>query len=621
MNDTYGLVSGGGIKKMRIKKREKTTAKKEKVNLKIKIGKFLNPKAKRFTSVAYMLLIPVIVTVMMSIITVVICVNSLTTAQTKNEALTQEIMDNISNVGTISAEVERVQKVVLRYCVSNTDVEKEKYRTELQDTCERISVAQVAIEEDIDSLGPEAAPIFQTISMNISNIKPSAEGVLAIADQNASSGLMLADMNMKGWAAAISTGIDEIVKLNDERILSVNTELEQQLNATKKLAAVVILIIILVSIATVILIFKKVIFPLKLQKNEINGIVDGIKTGNGDLTKRVTVGGNNEIGASSQGINLFIETLQGIISNIITTSNKLEKVVLDVSENVDVSCKNTDDISAIMEELSASMEEVSALTAGVMEDTDRTRARVDDIASYSREVAQYSMEMKNRAMSMETAARESKAGTGMVIDEISVEIKSAVEASKSVEQVEMLTNDILAISGKTNLLSLNASIEAARAGEAGKGFAVVAHEIRELADSSKEAAGNIQNITYKVVEAVNKLVEASEKMVVYMNESVIRDYDKFVENGLQYSDDAQHVDKSMKELDGLISGIRDDIYHMVDSMKGISSAIGESAQGVSTATNDAVDLVSSIGNVTTKMQENSEVAQNLKNEAERFTKV
>ena len=77
----------------------------------------------------------------------------------------------------------------------------------------------------------------------------------------------------------------------------------------------------------------------------------------------------------------------------------------------------------------------------------------------------------------------------------------------------------------------------------------------------------------------------------------------------------------MKELDGLISGIRDDIYHMVDSMKGISSAIGESAQGVSTATNDAVDLVSSIGNVTTKMQENSEVAQNLKNEAERFTKV
>ena len=621
MNDTYGLVSGGGIKKMRIKKREKTTAKKEKVNLKIKIGKFLNPKAKRFTSVAYMLLLPVIVTVMMSIITVVICVNSLTTAQTKNEALTQEIMDNISNVGTISAEVERVQKVVLRYCVSNTDVEKEKYRTELQDTCERISVAQVAIEEDIDSLGPEAAPIFQTISMNISNIKPSAEGVLAIADQNASSGLMLADMNMKGWAAAISTGIDEIVKLNDERILSVNTELEQQLNATKKLAAVVILLIILVSIATVILIFKKVIFPLRIQKNEIKGIVDGIKTGNGDLTKRVTVGGNNEIGASSQGINLFIETLQGIISNIITTSNKLEKVVLDVSENVDVSCKNTEDISAIMEELSASMEEVSALTAGVMEDTDRTRARVDEIASYSREVAQYSMEMKNRAMSMETAARESKAGTGMVIDEISVEIKSAVEASKSVEQVEMLTNDILAISGKTNLLSLNASIEAARAGEAGKGFAVVAHEIRELADSSKEAAGNLQNITYKVVEAVNKLVEASEKMVVYMNESVIRDYDKFVENGLQYSDDAQHVDKSMKELDGLISGIRDDIYHMVDSMKGISSAIGESAQGVSTATNDAVDLVSSIGNVTTKMQENSEVAQNLKNEAERFTKV
>jgi len=444
---------------------------------------------------------------------------------------------------------------------------------------------------------------------------------LTIADQNANAGIMLAGMNMKGWSAAITTGIDEIMRLNDERIEAVNAELQQQLNATKRLAAILVLVIIVVAALAVILIFKKVLSPLSIQRKEINGIVEDIKNGNGDLTKRVTISGNNEIGASSQGINHFIETLQGIISNIVATSNKLEEVVLDVSGNVEVSKDNSNDISAIMEELSASMEEVSATTDGVMEDTDRTRASVDNIASYSREVAQYSQEMKVRATNMENAARESKLGTSQVIEEISAEIKSAVAASKSVKQVEQLTNDILDISGKTNLLSLNASIEAARAGEAGKGFAVVAQEIRDLADLSKDAAGNIQNITQEIIVAVNKLVNASEKMVVYMNESVISDYDKFVNNGLQYSDDALHVDESMKELDGLINSIHDDIYHMVDSMKGISEAIGQSTQGVNTASSDVEGLVASIGHVAEKMSENSAVANNLNKEAEVFTNV
>jgi len=604
------------------KKKEKVHQDKEKAMDEMeKTVKKQSQKKRPFVSVVYVLLLPVVIAVVMSIIAVFVCTNSLSKVQAQNKALINEVMENNSNVGTIKAEIESIQKILLLYCSVTDESDKEKYKNELAESCSRIYDAQAKIEENIDTLGEDAAPIFEVITMNISNIKPSAEGVLTIADQDAKAGTMLATMNMKGWSAALTNGINQIMDLNEVRIEAVNKQMSDQLKATKRLAFLLVIAIVIIAILAIVLIYMKVIIPLRLQKKEITGIVDGINTGHGNLTQRVTVSDNNEIGASSQGINLFIETLQGIISNIVTTSVKLEEVVTDVSGNVDISKDNANDVSAIMEQLSAAMQEVSATTESMLSATDRTKASVDNIASYSRDVSQYSREMKVRAMDMETAARESKTGTGIIIDEISEEIKTAVEASRSVEQVEMLTDDILAISGKTNLLSLNASIEAARAGEAGRGFAVVAQEIRELADSSKQAAGNIQEITHQVIEAVNKLVSASEKMVKYMNESVISDYDRFVENGLQYSDDAQHVDASMKELDGLISNIHDDIYDMVDSMKEISSAVTESSQGVSTASIDIEDLVSSIGNVTDKMEENSAVAMNLKNEAGSFESV
>ena len=147
-----------------------------------------------------------------------------------------------------------------------------------------------------------------------------------------------------------------------------------------------------------------------------------------------------------------------------------------------------------------------------------------------------------------------------MIENIQNELEVAVEESKSVGQIQVLTKGILDIAEQTNLLALNASIEAARAGEAGKGFTVVADEIRVLADNSQEAASGIQEISVLVMNAVEKLVENANEMLRFMEHNVVRDYDSFVEIMNQYQKDTE-------ALNEMIAGFASEASGMANTMQ------------------------------------------------------
>lgn len=115
---------------------------------------------------------------------------------------------------------------------------------------------------------------------------------------------------------------------------------------------------------------------------------------------------------------------------------------------------------------------------------------------------------------------DSKAESKKIADTLREGLQASVENSRSVDAIQQLTDDILAISSQTNLLALNASIEAARAGEAGKGFAVVADEIRQLAYNSRNTANSIQEISSQVMMAVKNLADASEKLLTFVDTDV-----------------------------------------------------------------------------------------------------
>jgi methyl-accepting chemotaxis protein len=306
------------------------------------------------------------------------------------------------------------------------------------------------------------------------------------------------------------------------------------------------------------------------------------------------------------------------MGKITENSISLDSIVNQVSRSVADSNGSACDISAAMEQLSASMEEVSATSSTVNDNAVNVGDSVNEIAAASGDLVTYADEMEKRASELENTAIANKNNTSEMVDGIINSLQKAMEDSKSVDKVNELTNDILSISSQTNLLALNASIEAARAGEAGKGFAVVADEIRQLADSSRETASNIQNINNMVINAVKELVNSSDELVKYINENILPDYDSFVESGKQYREDAVHVNGIVADFGNRSIELQKRVVEIIDAIHGISLSIDESTNAITTSAVNTNELVEGITNISSQMETNSDIAAQLKAEADRF---
>ncbi|MCI7129993.1 MAG: methyl-accepting chemotaxis protein [Lachnospiraceae bacterium] len=383
-------------------------------------------------------------------------------------------------------------------------------------------------------------------------------------------------------------------------------------------AIVCAVIFLLIFIFTIWNLDKKVTWRLRKHIAKLDEIIESIEDGHGDLSKRLMVLNQDEMGRLAADVNRFLDILERIMKKINLDSSTLASIVQDVTEKADNSNSSACDVSAVAEQLSATMEEVASTVSNVDENANRVMDELGKLQQTTEQILAYSDEMKNRADELCASAQNNKAETGRMIAPIIDKIKRAVENSKNVEKVNELTDEILSISSQTNLLSLNASIEAARAGEAGKGFAVVADEIRLLADSSKETASNIQGINSMVIDLVRELIDNSNEILHYVESTILPDYDNFVSSGRHYSDDAAHINDQMIHYAERSNEILTMVSEMVDSINGITDAVDEGANGVSSVADSIQTLVSEISVISTRMTENQQIAGSLQDEAKQF---
>lgn len=307
----------------------------------------------------------------------------------------------------------------------------------------------------------------------------------------------------------------------------------------------------------------------------------------------------------------MMQTLQG-------SSERINTVVGEVLGRTRVSSRSTKDLHAIMEALSAAIQKIAHNAGRISTNASDVDQNVNDMVTECGEITAYASAMKMRASEMEQTAQTNTEVIRAKAAHILVELNEAIENSKSVDQVNSLTKEILSISASTNLIALNASVEASRAGDAGRGFAVVAAEIRDLADSCSRTATRIQEVNQVVTKAVHHLSKNAQDLIDYMNETILDEFQMFVCAGQQYKDDASYVESEMEGFHQKALRLRNAMSQIVSSIKSITNAIDEGAGDISGASGSTRSLVGNMADITSRMDINKEIVEELQKQTEIF---
>lgn len=395
----------------------------------------------------------------------------------------------------------------------------------------------------------------------------------------------------------------------------------QASTALYTISSIIGILFFAVSVLMIFVIHFSVVKPAKDATTQLDRIICDIQNSNGDLTQRIKVKTQDEVGQLVDGVNGFMDQLQTIMKKIQSASNDMDQHVGDINVNIRKSETSAGDVSATMEQMSASMQEISATLDQITEGSQNLLDLSKDMRGEAENGTDFVGSIKNKAKRFSDETIESKNSTIGMMNTNRKFLETAIENSRSVEKINSLTSEILSISSQTNLLALNASIEAARAGEAGKGFAVVADEIRGLADNSRDTANNIQNISVAVTQAVGELAKNANEMLGFIDDTILVDYDKFVGIANQYEDDADKMNNMLDEFHGSAKELEATISQMTDGIDGINTAVEENAKGITIVADSTSQLVELLAGIRGLAENNQKISDELKEEVDRFQNI
>jgi methyl-accepting chemotaxis protein len=284
------------------------------------------------------------------------------------------------------------------------------------------------------------------------------------------------------------------------------------------------------------------------------------------------------------------ESICGLLSQVKIEAANIDTVVEAMDSSISNLNGEIEDVSATTEQLAASTEETAASTEQINSMTQQIDGAAKEIAIRAQDGATEAEEIHKRAAQTKEETVENRQKVQTMLGEIRGRLEQALEEAKVVEQIGVLADSILAITGQTNLLALNASIEAARAGEAGKGFAVVAEEIRVLAEQSKDAVANIQAVTENVDNAVANLANDSNRLLDFVDTDIVKSFDNFEKMADDYNMDASKINDLVSDFSATSEELVASISNITEAIEGITSASNDSAAGTTNIAQKTVSI-------------------------------
>lgn len=320
-------------------------------------------------------------------------------------------------------------------------------------------------------------------------------------------------------------------------------------------------------------------------------------------------------------ISYLIEELENrVISTIRKTQQEtvhIRNMMSATGDHVSAMNGNIMEISALLEETGASVA-LQTESIGNIDNTCRdVSCSIDELVNSAQTINGRANEIIVRVEQMVPEVLEDKASAIKVTLDSREKLQNAIEETKVISQIVEVSQAISEIAGQTSLLSLNASIEAARAGEAGKGFAVVAEEIKKLSETTENEIDKVNALTDKVMGSVKTLAEASNYIISFLDDVVMKDYDKLETLADNYKEDATYyaqvsgtLNENTKELSvsiANINGILDTINRSQKELDEAVQSVNENLQQITnaseTVSGETKDVMNSINVLQTTMDQ------------------
>lgn len=392
------------------------------------------------------------------------------------------------------------------------------------------------------------------------------------------------------------------------------THVSDRLNATKLWIIAIVCGGLLLALVILNIAVSGIMKTLGIVNRKIYDLVHN----EGDLTQRLEIKSGDELELMADNVNELLDYIRNIMLEIAENSNVLKISAEAVTAELEGASEGIVDVSATMEEMSAAMEETSASLNQVDESIIEIYERINNISGQAVKENRATAEIQERAKEIRDRADSDREQAQLRSEEMERAVNEKIEKSKSVQEINVLTEDILNITKQTNLLALNASIEAARAGEAGKGFAVVADEIGKLASDSAKAAESIRKVSNIVITSVEELAGESRKMVNFVEETAMDGFRRLKEVSDDYNSDAERLNRTMSSFAEDSERLRTAIDSIKESVAAVNIAVEESAKGVTSTAETASALTENIGEIGSRMDENGQIVKRLNEEVGKF---
>ena len=391
-------------------------------------------------------------------------------------------------------------------------------------------------------------------------------------------------------------------------------------NVQNKVERIIMEVIILGAICLVLglIIMAALISSITRKLSIVNNKLFDLVHSEGDLTQTIDVHTGDETELMANNVNELLAYMREIMLRISENASDLNRSSIDVVNELSVASEGIVDLSATMEEMSASMEETSSTLSQINDSVTGINERINNIEKQASSGNSSTHDIATYARNLNIQADKEQKETITAVEEMSAIVNEKIQQSKAVEEINLLTQNILDITNQTNLLALNASIEAARAGESGRGFAVVATEIGTLATNSAEAATKIQAVSLMVIEAVKGLAEESEKMLQFLNDVTLTGYNRLLDTTNKYQQDADNINKMMKDFAEISKEVNEAIDVIHESIAAVDIAIEENTKGIVTVAETSTSLTEAVNNISETAEQNKEISDLLDGEVGKF---